>query len=301
MRDLVFDVSSFQPDNLGFFQALKRTGGRAVIVKLTQGSRAGDNYINPKAANQIRNARKAHLYVHAYHFAKFVSPADAEEEARFFVDTAKRLGISKRRAMVVDVEPGGPSGQITKSTAAFIRYVHSHGYKRTAVYGPGSWFNGGILKKGSLVSNHYWVASYGVTQPGVSHTTMWQYTDSYPVYGLHVDASLDFTGYFSRDTVSAKKVAHKVVHKVKRKTPALPSKVKSERGTFYPNQTLRIWEHPGIGATGYKYHKGEKVHYRGYIGNGNYIYLCYLAKGGKKWHYVACRDRNTGKALGAFK
>ena len=179
--------------------------------------------------------------------------------------------------------------------------MHNHGYRRTAVYGPGSWFNSGVIRKGSVVSKHYWVASYGTTQPGVTGTTMWQYTDRFPVYGIGVDASYDFTGYFSRNPASPRKAVHKVVRKVKRKTPALPSKVKSEKGTFYPNQTLRIWEYPGIGATGYKYHKGEKVHYRGYIGNGNYIYLCYLAKGGKKWHYVACRDRRTGQALGTFK
>lgn len=301
MRDLVFDVSSFQPDNLGFFQAMKRAGGRAVVIKLTQGSRAGDNYVNPKADRQIKNARKAHLYVHAYHFAKFVSPADAEEEARFFVDTAKRLGISKRRVMVVDVEPGGPSGQITKSTAAFIRYVHNHGYKRTAVYGPGSWFNSGIIRKGHVVSKHYWVAAYECTQPGVTGTTMWQYTDKYPVYGLGVDASVDFTGYFSRKPGSPRKVVHKVKRKLKPKTPALPANIKAEKGIFYPDRTLRIWDHPGLGDTGYHFHKGEKVHYRGYIGNGGYIYLCYLAKGGKKWHYVACRDRRTGQALGTFK
>lgn len=54
---LVADISSYQPNEPAFFQALKNQGVRAVIVKITQGSADGDAYINPKAKAQITNAR----------------------------------------------------------------------------------------------------------------------------------------------------------------------------------------------------------------------------------------------------
>lgn len=60
---LVADISSYQPDEPAFFQALKNQGVKAVIVKITQGSADGDAYINPKAKAQIGNARAAGLAI----------------------------------------------------------------------------------------------------------------------------------------------------------------------------------------------------------------------------------------------
>ncbi|MYU97227.1 hypothetical protein FYM89_07635 [Lactobacillus salivarius] len=41
MVNLVADVASFQPEDLGFFKALASQGVKAVIVKLTEGSADG--------------------------------------------------------------------------------------------------------------------------------------------------------------------------------------------------------------------------------------------------------------------
>lgn len=60
--DLMADVSSYQPDTKEFFQALKDKGVKAVVVKITEGSNPGSAYVNPKANNQIKNARAAGLY-----------------------------------------------------------------------------------------------------------------------------------------------------------------------------------------------------------------------------------------------
>ena len=63
---LVADISSYQPDEPAFFQALKNQGVKAVIVKITQGSADGDAYVNPKAKAQITNARVAGLLAVSY-------------------------------------------------------------------------------------------------------------------------------------------------------------------------------------------------------------------------------------------
>lgn len=78
----------------------------------------------------------------------------------------------------------------------------------------------------------------------------------------------------------------------------LPNGVKRESGTFTANQTLRVWNKPGMSYTGVNYYRGESVRYQGYIRNGNYIYAAYQSNGGA-WHYVAVRE--NGVALGTFK
>jgi len=78
----------------------------------------------------------------------------------------------------------------------------------------------------------------------------------------------------------------------------LPSGVKRESGTFTANQTLRVWNNPGMSYTGINYYRGESVRYQGYIRNGNYIYAAYQSSNGA-WHYVAVRE--NGVALGTFK
>lgn len=90
---LVADISSYQPNEPAFFQALKNQGVRAVIVKITQGSADGDAYINPKAKAQITNARVAGLLVHGYHYARFNGRQGAINEAKWFYQNATALGL----------------------------------------------------------------------------------------------------------------------------------------------------------------------------------------------------------------
>jgi GH25 family lysozyme M1 (1,4-beta-N-acetylmuramidase) len=42
-------------------------------------------YVNPRAQAQINNSRAVGLKVSAYHFARYTSNGDAQNEARFFV------------------------------------------------------------------------------------------------------------------------------------------------------------------------------------------------------------------------
>ncbi|MSE00317.1 glycoside hydrolase family 25 protein, partial [Bacillus velezensis] len=62
------DVSSFQRDDLGFFQGLVNAGVASVLIKTTQGSSDGDNYNNPKANRQVLNALQAGMNVGFYHY-----------------------------------------------------------------------------------------------------------------------------------------------------------------------------------------------------------------------------------------
>lgn len=195
LYNLVADVSSHNPDSLSFFRQLRDMGVKAVIVKLTEGSNPGSAYANPKAGNQIRNAKAVGMYVHAYHFAQFIDNADAVLEANWFLKNAKKHGLKNNSCMVVDVESNAIPKNATPPVNAFCKQVQKNGYGNVDVYSSASWFWEKRLDQYKLIPNNFWVARYGATQPGVNHTGTWQFTDNYR--GMHVDMSYDFFGFYT--------------------------------------------------------------------------------------------------------
>lgn len=203
MVNLVADVASFQPEDLGFFKALASQGVKAVIVKLTEGSADGTAYINPKAQNQIINARKAGLLVNAYHFARYTSIQDAKNEADFFVTVAKRMGIGTDSVMTVDLEASEITPNLNAKTNAFLQYVKDCGYPNVDYYSMASWFWNGTLNPDVILAKNKWVANYGVSQPGVNNVGTWQFSSSWTVNGFKVDMSYDFSGFYTERHITA--------------------------------------------------------------------------------------------------
>lgn len=197
-QELVLDVASYQPDTLSFFQAAVAVGVKAVIVKLTEGSNPGSAYINPKAANQIKNARAAGLLVHAYHYAKFNGNGDAKAEADWFTSNAKKLGITSESVMALDIEDGTNAWAATSDANAFIQRVKDNGYPNTDVYSMASWFWAGRLVPSQLIAKNLWVANYGVDSPGLDNVGLWQYTSAFVLDGVKVDMSYDFNGFYTQ-------------------------------------------------------------------------------------------------------
>lgn len=193
LRTPFIDVSSYQPDTQAFFQAAKNQGARGVVVKLTEGSEDGSNYVNPRAAAQIRNALAVGLPVSCYHFARYTSVPDAQNEARFFVKIAKQFGMDDTTLMISDAEVH-TAADYQGATLSFLQEVERLGYKRTGVYSMKSFFTGGILNSQGFGNRPKWVAGYGVTSLGIDNAAAWQFTD----HGiLGIDTSYDFTGAFT--------------------------------------------------------------------------------------------------------
>ena len=193
--NLVADVSSNNPDTPAYFRQLARGGCRAVIVKLTQGSNPGTAYKNPKAANQIKNAMAAGMLVHAYHYASFISPADARNEADWFVSAAQHHQIGTQSVMMLDVESTVIPQNATPCANAFIERVQELGYPRTDVYAMASWYWEHRLDKDQLKAKNRMVARYRASQPGVTNTGTWQFTRTWN--GMQQDMSYDFFGYYT--------------------------------------------------------------------------------------------------------
>lgn len=185
------DVASFQPDTVDYFNKMKSLGASGVVVKITEGSEDGSAYVNPRAQNQINNARAAGLKVSAYHFARYTSNGDAQNEARFFVKNAQAMGLGSDTVMVSDAEVN-TAPDYTGATLAFLDEVKSLGYPTVSVYSAKSFWTT-ILDSNRLPNA--WVAGYGVTDLGINNAVAWQFADSWNGYSQ--DINTDYTGLFT--------------------------------------------------------------------------------------------------------
>lgn len=194
VRNPFIDVSSYQPDTAAFFQTAKNQGAQGVVVKLTEGSEDGSNYINPRAAAQIHNALAVGLRVACYHFARYTSIPDAQNEARFFVKIAKQYGMTSDTLMIDDAEVHS-AADYNSATAAFLNEVKALGYANVGLYSMKSFFTGGTLNSHGFDNAKIWEAGYGITDLGIDNAAAWQWTDN--GLGMSVDTSYDFDGAFT--------------------------------------------------------------------------------------------------------
>ncbi|WP_324177434.1 GH25 family lysozyme [Ligilactobacillus salivarius] len=309
MVNLVADVASFQPEDLGFFKALASQGVKAVIVKLTEGSADGTAYINPKAQNQIINARKAGLLVNAYHFARYTSIQDAKNEADFFVTTAKRMGIGTDSVMAVDLEASEITPNLNAKTNAFLQYVKDCGYPNVDYYSMASWFWNGTLNPDIILAKNKWVANYGVSQPGVNNVGTWQFSSSWTVNGVKVDMSYDFSGFYTERHVTTN--SESVVNTPKPKPQAvtydswtdnLGDVWYKEDGKFTITVTEGIVLRWGATTKSAKIGvlpKGSVVKYDAFCHSGGYVWIR-QPRGNGQYGYLPTGESSGGKRTSSW-
>lgn len=308
MVNLVADVASFQPEDLGFFKALASQGVKAVIVKLTEGSADGTAYINPKAQNQIINARKAGLLVNAYHFARYTSIQDAKNEADFFVTTAKRMGIGTDSVMAVDLEASEITPNLNAKTNAFLQYVKDCGYPNVDYYSMASWFWNGTLNPDIILAKNKWVANYGVSKPGVNNVGTWQFSSSWTVNGAKVDMSYDFSGFYTERHVTAN--SESVVNTPKPKPQAvtydswtdnLGDVWYKEDGTFTLSESINLrWGAKTDSDLIATLNPGDVVKYDAFSKHDGYVWLRQVRDNGQFGYLVSGECDSNGKRISAW-
>lgn len=303
--DLVMDVSSYQPDTLEFFQAAKNAGVKAVIVKLTEGSNPGTAYVSPKAQAQINNAKAVGLKVHAYHFAQYAGTTDAQAEAQWFIQQAKRFSLGFDSYMLADVESQSNRNPAISDTNAFLQAVQDAGYPLVGAYGMASWYWSGRLSTSIMGIN--WVANYGSSQPGVDDVDIWQFSSKYNIPGYGgVDMSYDFEGILTGNQQAVSTTSQPVV---KEAVPAagevwtdvLGDKWHNEDGTFTSNQAINLrW---GAKTTSVKITTlpaGSVVKYDAWSNHDGYVWIR-QPRGNGQYAYMVARDAKTKEAFGTFK
>lgn len=185
-KNLFADVSSHQPETLSYFQQLKNTGCKGVVVKLTEGT----NYENPKAKNQIAHTKSLGMKVSAYHFGRFTSVSGAQAEANYFLRSLKAHGVGTDAVVINDFETTHAS---PAALNAFYGPLEAAGYKNICVYSMRSWFTAGYFNG---VQGMKWVAEYGRSNCSVK-CDAWQYTSTAMIAGVATDLSCDYNGVFT--------------------------------------------------------------------------------------------------------
>ncbi|QAA22423.1 glycoside hydrolase family 25 protein [Sporolactobacillus terrae] len=110
------DVARYQGDI--DFKKVKDAGYKFMIAKATEGSEAGSRIVDPYFKKNIAGAKAAGLAVHAYHFFRGVSEADARAEAQWLLKNIKGLPLGY---LFADVE----AGTLTSDRAKLTAYVNA--------------------------------------------------------------------------------------------------------------------------------------------------------------------------------
>ena len=205
------DVSSHNGEiGVDDYRALARQGVGGVVVKLTEDTW----YNNPKAPSQVRNAQIAGLQVSTYHFSRYTTEEEARAEARFFIQAAQNLNLSKSTVMVNDFEDSKMLPNINRNTQAWVNEMRKHGYNNLMFYTSASWLDENNLGYRGPVSTsqfgieNFWVAQYpSSTLTATSAKNMrynaktgaWQFSATANLLpSKHVfDHSVDYTGRFT--------------------------------------------------------------------------------------------------------
>ncbi|KNZ37379.1 GH25 family lysozyme [Lactobacillus delbrueckii] len=219
------DVAVYQPTDLAVYH---KAGASFAIVKLTEGT----DYVNPKADAQVKSSRANRLYTHAYHFARFGSSvSQAKKEAAYFIEQAKKEGISQKRMLWLDWESGSGNivtGSKASNTAAILAFMDA---VKAAGWRPGLYSGASLMRTAidtSQVVKKYgtclWVASYPTMAavstadfgyfPSMDGVAIWQFTSNW--HGLNVDGNVALVDLNQDDvrttehrTTEQKKVAPK--------------------------------------------------------------------------------------------
>ena len=195
-RSYGVDLASYQSTSVSY------TGAKFAIVKLTQGT----DYLNPKAAAQIKSAKANSLLVAGYFYANHGnSVSRARSEAKYAVAKAKAFGIPEGSYLADDFEQGNGNnvnGGVQANTDAImaaLQVIKDAGYQ-PLVYS-GSFVLRNHMSISRIVKTFgtcLWVASYKVSGrqdyadfnyfPSMDGVAIWQFTDNYR--GLNVDGNI---------------------------------------------------------------------------------------------------------------
>lgn len=195
-RSYGVDLASYQSTSVSY------TGAKFAIVKLTQGT----DYLNPKAAAQIKSAKANGLLVGGYFYANHGnSISRARSEAKYAVAKAKVLGIPEGSYIADDFEQGSGnsvSGGVQANTDAILaamQEIKDAGYQPLVYSGSFVLRNHiSIARIEKTFGTCLWVASYKVSGrqdyadfnyfPSMDGVAIWQFTDNYR--GLNVDGNI---------------------------------------------------------------------------------------------------------------
>ena len=241
-RTDMVDVSNHNGDmTVANFQDMHNNYGvKAAVTKISEGTTYKDAY----AANNIKTAQAAGLFIHGYHYAHYSNVSEAIAEANFAAQTAKADGLPSGSVLVTDVESTeqqhNDPGLNTQSNIAFINQVAKYGY-RSDIYTMGSWVDTVMqVKKGwiaaypSDATDQYWYPS----SHGWQWTSHYQFDGSYGYFDVSQLYDNYFTSYQAPQTVNLDNANNQTNNSSNTTNNAVSSKgvinVQNANGSYVP-------------------------------------------------------------------
>lgn len=187
------DVSHYQNDRGALdFKAVKAAGYGFVIVKATEGSEAGSHVIDPCYTKNIADVKTAGLSVHAYHFFRGVSEADARAEADWLLQNL----TGDEDYLFCDVEAtdlNSDPDKLTTYVNAFFDQLAKAGHTKLGIYSGKAFFESRLIESKLRPGLLTWIARYNETLGRTAD--IWQHTSSASVPGISgsVDENIAYT------------------------------------------------------------------------------------------------------------
>lgn len=210
------DVSHYQNDRGALdFKAVKSAGYGFVIVKATEGSEAGSHIVDPCYSKNVADAKAAGLSVHAYHFFRGVSEADAQAEADWLLQNL----TGDEDYLFCDVEAtdlNSDPDELTAFVNAFFDHLSKAGHTKLGIYSGKAFFESRLIESKLRPGLLTWIARYNEAL-GRS-ADIWQHSSSASVPGI--SGSVDENIAYTHAVVSAAAPTHNHAHQSAAKTDA---------------------------------------------------------------------------------
>jgi GH25 family lysozyme M1 (1,4-beta-N-acetylmuramidase) len=201
------DVAAFQhPGGAAInWTAVAAAGYKFAAVKATE----GNYYVNPWARTDLAAARKAGLYVTAYHFA-IPNAGGAAAQARYAVQNAGYVTGTRMLPLMLDIEYDPYAGTdgtnecyglsrtaMTAWLAAFTQAARNLTGQLPVIYTTADWWETCTGGSTAFGADPMWVAAYGFAKPplpaGWRAWTFWQYTSGGTVSGVASPGNTDLS------------------------------------------------------------------------------------------------------------
>ena len=316
-REIFVDLSSFQK-NLTV-EDFKKLGITKAIVKISEST----NYVNPYIHDLIDKAAAGGVNGFAfYHFGRFTSDAQAELEAKYFIENAKsKVNIKPNALMILDAEI---QGMPTSSVIVFLKALRNAGFK-TGFYTYKYLLPNFDLEAIKPYMDFFWLAAYPIKGPAdknpdfnyfpsAKYVDAWQYTDN--LLGMNVDGSITVTEnankLFNASDNSSQSSNNNVAQPAKpavKPTPAQPKtwvdaqgdKWVEEHGTFISNTYINLrWGAKTVSSVATTIGPGTEIKYDAYSNHDGYVWLRQPRSGGG-YLYLVGRNAYTHEPWGTFK
>lgn len=94
-----------------------------LYLKSTEGSEGGSHYVDPKMDTYFHGAKSVGIPTGFYHFCRFVSVADAIEEAKWFIKNIQKYNFDLPPCLDLEYNGCGSTQVLKEATVAFLKYV----------------------------------------------------------------------------------------------------------------------------------------------------------------------------------